>query len=221
MKNYEKETNERKIERINITIKKFKTCPNLKCGNISEFYKSFPTFHFYLEENPIKEYSIKNFINDYFKKENEAEDEYKCSKCSNIFKIKSKSLFYQLPEAIIILIYYGKENNNYKNYYYDFEEILDFTNDEYMDKNIKNKKYFLSSIITCKYPKSEKEYFYTFCRKDYGSNFLIYYSKEDKGVRVHNAKINRQIKRLKKEEYDREKSYPYILIYTSLENKLN
>ena len=86
-----------------------------------------------------------------------------CSKCSNIFKIKSESLFYQLPEAIIILIYYGKENNNnYKNYYYDFEEILDFTNDEYMDKNIKNKKYFLSSIITCKYQKSEKEYFYTF-----------------------------------------------------------
>ena len=39
--------------------------------------------------------------------------------------------------------------------------------------------------------------------------------------RGYNAKINRQIKRLKKEEYDRKKSYPYILIYTSLENKLN
>ena len=71
MKNYEKETLECKAEKIYIAIKKFKTCPNLKCGKISEFYKSFPIFYFYLEENQIKEYSIKNFINDYFKKENE------------------------------------------------------------------------------------------------------------------------------------------------------
>ena len=221
MKSYENETNEYKPEKISIAIKKLKTCPSSICGKISQFYKSFPIFHFYLEENLKKEYSIKDFINDYFKKENEIEDEYMCLYCSKITKIKSKSLFYQLPEAIIILIYYGKENNNtnYINFYYDFEELLDFSNDEYMDKNVKNKKYFLSSIITCKYPKTEKEYFYTFCRKDYDSDFLIYYTKEYKGVRVHGKNIGRQIKRLKNNEYDQKQSYPYVLIYTSLENK--
>ena len=202
-----------KIEKINYVIKKEITCPDLNCCFISEFNKSFPTLHLYLKDNSEKEYTINECINNYFEKENE-ESEYMCSKCSKIFKNKSKSFFTKLPETLFIFIYYSNDFNN-KKYYYNFEEILDITNNKFIDKKIKYKKYFISSIIACKFPKTEKEFFYTFCRKENNSEFLIYYS-EEKKVKKHGKNIERQIRRLKNQDYDEEQSFPYVLIYTAL-----
>lgn len=140
-----------------------------------------------------------------------------CSKCSKIYKNKSKSIFYKLPETLFIFIYYLNDFKN-KKYYYNFEEILDLTNNIYIDKKVEYKKYFISSIITCKFPKTEKEFFYTFCRKENNSDFLLYYS-EEKKVRKFGTNIERQIQRLKSREYDEQQSFPYVLVYTALQNK--
>ena len=204
------------IAKINIVIKNNQVCPNLNCKKTNYFYKSFSTFHFYLMPNLEKEYTLIDCFNDFLKKENE-ETEYICEFCSNIFKNKSDCLFYQLPEQLIILIYYENIIKNYEKFFYSFEEILDFSNCKYIDKNVKYKKYFLSSFILCKYPKDEKEYFYTFCRKDKDSSFLIYNNNEKK-VREHGKVIKRQTKRLKNDQFDKRQSFPYVLIYTAYEN---
>ena len=82
---------------------------------------------------------------------------------------------------------------------------------------MKYKKYFLSSFILCKYPKDENEFFYTLCRKDKDSSFLIYNNNEKK-VREHGKVIKRQTKRLKNDQFDKRQSFPYVLIYTAYEN---
>ena len=206
--NREKKEN---FEKMNFVITKEITCPDLNCSFITKFNRSFPTLHLYLSDNSEKEYTINECINNYFEKENE-ESEYMCSKCSKIRKNKSKSLFYKLPETLFIFIYYVNDFKN-KKYYYKFEEILDLTNNTYVDKKVQYKKYFISSIITCKFPKTEKEFFYTYCRKDNNTDFLIYNS-EEKKVRHFGNNIERQIHRLKDKDYDEKQSFPYVLIYS-------
>ena len=166
--------------------------------------------------NSEKEYTLNDCLNDFFKKEYE-ESEYNCLHCSRIFGSKCKSFFYQLPEQLIILIYYENLINNPKNFFYNFSEELYFSNNEYIDKYVKYRKYFLSSMIVCKFPKTEKEFFYTFCRKYKDSNFLIFNNNEKK-VGTHGKIIKRQTKRLKKDPFDEKLSFPYVLIYTAFDN---
>ena len=216
MEDNKKESNAPGEEKLNITIEKSNICPN--CGNNNILYKFFPTFHLDLEDNSETEYTISKCINNYFEKENE-ESEYICSKCSKIFKNKSKSKFQKLPNDLIFFLYYKKKNgndNNSSEFYYKFEQTLDFTNNEFFDnQNIENKKFYLSSIILCKSPKTKEEFFYTLCRKGHDSDFLIYKTK-DKGVYRHGKIINRQVNRLKNEN-NKDLSFPYVLIYSKLE----
>ena len=205
--NQEKNEN---FEKINFVTTKEITCPDVNCHFITIFNRSFPTLHLYLADNSEKEYTINECINNYFEKENE-ESEYMCSKCSKIKKNKSKTLFYKLPETLFIFIYYVNDFKN-KKYYYKFEEILDLTNNNYVDKKVGCKKYFISSIITCKFPKTEKEFFYTFCRKENNTDFLKYYSEFETIEPEKN--IERQIHRLKNKDYDEGQSFPYVLIYS-------
>lgn len=208
-------------DKIKIVIKKTRICNNENCRNIENSYISFLNLHFYLKYNISKEYSIYDCFNELFKKQNE-ESENICSKCSKFIKSESNSLFHQLPESIFIFIYYGeeKDNNYFKKFYYKFEDIIDFTKFNYIDDNVKNKKYFLSSLIACRYPKIENdendnnEYFYTFSRKDKDSNYCVYNSTF---VNDNIKNVNSKIIKLKKEEeeFDPKRSYPYVLVYTA------
>ena len=212
IKSYIYKSNKPEMQRINIIFKNIQNCPN--CKKISEFYKTLPTLHFYLMPNLEKEYTLIDCFKEYIRKENK-ETEYICSQCSKICH-NSENIFIEFPEQMIILIYYENIENNYQNFFYSFEEILDFSNSDFVDKNVKLKKYFLSSFILCKYPKNEDEFFYTLCRKDKESSFLIYNNNEDK-VREHGKIIKRQIKRLKNSNYDEKQSFPYVLIYTAFD----
>ena len=198
---------------INIVIKKKIKCPNIKCERNIETLESFSTLHFYLPYGADKEYTIYDCFNDFLEKENQ-QKEYECKKCSCIFKAESKNIIYQLPEDIIIFIYYNDEEKDYDDFYYKFEEELDFTKYDFIDNNVKNKKYFLSSLIACRYPRTEDEFFYTFCRKNLKSNFLIYYSDFNYLKREVNN-VNNKILKLKTDQYDRKRSYPYVLVYKS------
>jgi len=195
-----------------IILKKTRICSNLKCRKQLEFYKSFSTLHFNLNYNKEKTYSIYDCFKYYLDKENEKID-YICPLCNQISKIESNSFFYYLTNPLIIFIYFGDEQKSYQDFYYKFEEIIDFSLIGFVKDNIKNKKYFLSSVIACKHPKEEEELFYTFCRKDLESPFWVYNSRD---VRGDIKKVSNKIIKLKDEKINENRSFPYVLIYTEL-----
>ena len=132
-----------------------------------------------------------------------------------------KKVYYKFPESIIIILFFGKNEENIQEYKYEFDEFLDFSKFkciDYLDEKIRNKKYILGGLIACKFPKNiYEEFFYTFYRKypnKKNSSFYIYNSKEKKVKEVPDVN-----NKLKKEEKEAEtKSYPYILIYNEIKD---
>ena len=132
---------------------------------------------------------------------------------------KLEKIFYRLPETLIFVIFFGKEraDDNFENCKYIFDEILDLNQPEYKDllgPEIKYKNYFLSSLIVCKFPQDDKQFFYTYCRKEKDSKYNIYNCKESK-VRT-NQEIKRGLKKLEKSELGDTTSYPFILVYNAI-----
>ena len=214
------ESNNYEPYKYKIILKKTKICKNEKCGKVSEFYKYFSSLHFYLNYNKEKTYTIYDCFKNYLNKKNE-EIEYICPICYKNSKIESNISFYYLTNSLIIFIYYGdeKDKNIYQDFYYQFEEIIDFSKTGFVNDNIKNKKYILSSIIVCKHPKDEEELFYTYCRKDYESLFWVYNSFD---IRGNFKTIKDKIIKLKDEKLKKNRSFPYVLVYTQfVDNKNN
>ena len=132
-----------------------------------------------------------------------------------------KKVYYKFPESIIIILFFGKNEENIQEYKYEFDEFLDFSKFkciDYLDKEIRNKKYILGGLVACKFPKNiYEEFFYTFYRKypnKKNSSFYIYNSKEKKVKEVPD--VNNKLKKDKKEDGTR--SYPYILIYNEIKD---
>jgi len=132
-----------------------------------------------------------------------------------------KKVYYKFPESIIIILFFGKNEENIQEYKYEFDEFLDFSKFkciDYLDKEIRNKKYILGGLIACKFPKNiYEEFFYTFYRKypnKKNSSFYIYNSKEKKVKEVPD--VNNKLK--KEEKEDGTRSYPYILIYNEIKD---
>ena len=216
--NYGIEQNIYTEDNISTVIKKIRKCSDINCGKTETIYKNMTTLHFNLKDTD-KEYSLYDCFDEFLKKEKD--EKGKCSKCSKESICIENSLFYKFPESIIILIYYGeeKDNDEFAHFNYNFEEIIDFSKiyNKFVDDQLKNKKYFLSSLIACKFPKVEKtpnkeegEFFYTFCRGDKDSNFVVYNE-----LILDNRNVKNKIKKLKTEAVDPKKSHPFVLIYTS------
>ena len=132
-----------------------------------------------------------------------------------------KKVYYKFPESIIIILFFGKNEENIQEYKYEFDEFLDFSKFkciDYLDKEIRNKKYILGGLIACKFPKNiYEEFFYTFYRKYPNkkiSSFYIYNSKEKKVKEI--SDVNNKLKKDKKGEGTT--SYPYILIYNEIKD---
>ena len=132
-----------------------------------------------------------------------------------------KKVYYKFPESIIIILFFGKNEENIQEYKYEFDEFLDFSKFkciDYLDKEIRNKKYILGGLVACKFPKNiYEEFFYTFYRKypnKKNSSFYIYNSKEKKVKEVPD--VNNKLKKDKKG--DGKESYPYILIYNEIKD---
>ena len=196
-----------------IILKKNKICQNEECKKVSNFYKSISILRFKLNINEDKIYTINDcFVNFLKNEKNENEFCPYCKKLNN--KMETKILINNLPDDIFIFIYYDDEKKkDYQKFYYNFDEIIDFSKLNITVDKIKEKKYFLSSLIACKYPKDkEDELFYTFCRKDLELNFFVY----------NNSYINDKIKniknkiiKLKDEDLNKKRSFPYVLVYSS------
>lgn len=212
-------------DKISIVIKKTRKCSNINCGETKTIYKNMTTLHFNLKDNN-KEYSLYDCFDEFLKKEKENDEKGKCSICSKGKICVEDIKFYKFPESIIIFIYYGeeKDQDEFKHFYYNFEEILDFSNinSRFVDDNLKNEKYFLSSLIACKFPKVKKdpnkdvrESFYTFCRGDKDSKYVVYTEE----LILDNRNVKNKVKKLKTNELDPKKSYPFVLVYTSIKDK--
>ena len=220
--NYGIEQNTYIEDNISIVIKKTRKCSDINCGQTETIYKNMTTLHFNLKDIK-KEYSIYDCFYEFLTKEKENDEKGKCSKCSKGKICVEDNIFYKFPESIIILIYYGeeKDNDEFTHFNYNFEEIIDFSKINVDDK-LKNEKYFLSSLIVCKFPKveydpkkNERELFYTFCRGNKDSNFVGY----QENVILDNRNVKDKVKKLKTDVLDPEKSYPFVLVYTSIKNK--
>ena len=220
--NYGIEQNTYIEDNISIVIKKTRKCSDINCGQTETIYKNMKTLHFNLKDIK-KEYSIYDCFYEFLTKEKENDEKGKCSKCSKGKICVEDNIFYKFPESIIILIYYGeeKDNDEFTHFNYNFEEIIDFSKINVDDK-LKNEKYFLSSLIVCKFPKVENdpnkdegELFYTFCRGDKDSNFVVY----NENFILDNRNVKNKIKKLKTEGLDPKKSYPFVLVYTSIKDK--
>ena len=220
--NYGIEQNTYIEDNISIVIKKTRKCSDINCGQTETIYKNMTTLHFNLKDIK-KEYSIYDCFYEFLTKEKENDEKGKCSKCSKGKICVEDNIFYKFPESIIILIYYGeeKDNDEFTHFNYNFEEIIDFSKINVDDK-LKNEKYFLSSLIVCKFPKVEydpkkngRELFYTFCRGNKDSNFVGY----QENVILDNRNVKDKVKKLKTDVLDPEKSYPFVLVYTSIKDK--
>ena len=113
-------------DKISIAIKKIRKCSDINCGKIETIYKYMTTLHFNLKDTD-KEYSLYDCFDEILKKEKDEKGE--CSKCSKETISIENSLFYEFPESIIILVYYGeeKDNDEFAHFNYNFEEIIDFS----------------------------------------------------------------------------------------------
>ena len=174
-------------------------------------YRYSSYLKFYLTEN--KTNTLIDCLEKYLK---EAKDDNLYTNKSNKSLFYTNNIYVKFPQTFYILIYYGKNKEEPINFLYNFDEILDLNNVEFVDKNIKYKKYFLSSMIVCKFPKQEKGYFYTFFRKDMNNSFRIYNSRDNQVNDIKNT--NKELEHLKQEKQGQSKnikSYPYVLVYTA------
>ena len=201
-------------DEYNIIIKKISN------ENKSE-YGIYNYIKLYLSEEK-KVYTLEQCLEDYLKGSDDPLLTNVSSPNKIIFSDIDKKLYYKFPKSIIIFIYYkknDKDEENPLNYFYNFSESLNLSKANFVDEDIQFKEYFLSSLIVCKFPKNEeRKFYYTYCRKNKESNYIIYNSK-DKDIRDIKEKfkfVQNILKKEKIEDKNSSKSYPYVLIYTAV-----
>ena len=166
-------------------------------GTESYEYLSYIQFNLIENEKYTMEKCFKNYLNEIIKK-------------------GEKSFYIEFPESIFIILFFGNKEENPHKCLYNFSEILDFTDTEYVGKDLKYNKYFLSNLIVCKFPKQEKVIFYTFCRKNKKDKFNIYDCRV-KEVR-EGFDVQKYLKKDKEVDFNSTVSYPYVLVYTAIKD---
>ena len=185
-----------------------------KENNIKYRFSSFLRFALTEEEKTMDEY-FKDYLN-------KAKDDHMFTNVSKNDLNYGENIYYKFPESITILINYGNNEKEPYKCHYNINEILDFTNAPYVDQdNIKYKKYYLSSIIVCKFPNEEEnKFYYTYCRKDKNSKFIIYNSKDNQVNEIKDDLIvMKHLKNQKGDKINRVKSYPYVLVYNAFNDE--
>ena len=226
--NWLEENEKSEIDEIDTKIKdvivRASTKKHLK-GNISSKYRFSCFIPLYIHEDIKTSFTISIGLRNYLNDINYQEIGYE--------KDEINKVFIRLPETLIFLIFFGKikddnpENNenierdeNLEKCKYDFDEILDFNQPEYKDlfaPEIKFKKYFLSSLIACKFPKIYKEFFYTYCRKEQDSKYFKYNCKESKVEK--NQDVKNKLQKFKDSKIGDTSSYPYVLVYNAIKDE--
>ena len=198
-------------------------------SQISDIEKNSKDIILKAEVNNEKKFIPINFI--IFNLSEEGDKIYKFEDCFQNFLEKidqkrypfiKKKFFYKLPETLIILLFFGKNKETPENCKYAFKEVIDFSKSEYanlIDGDVKSKKYRLSGLMACKFPKIEhKRFFYTFSRKNKNDNDNGYYLYNTKEKEIHEENdVNDKLQKNNKVNEKGSTSYPYVLIYNEIE----
>jgi len=185
-------------------------CEN--CKKISEYNElKFIEFNipeiisFYNKKNKNK-ITIYDCFHYYFNSLNIENSYLFCEKCH---KRKFEVILKSLQKDLIIFIDYGKEKKEF-NKSYEFDEIINFKNFTFLNKEDRNKEFFLSTFIVCKNMGYYFETFYTMARNNENSNYYIY-----NGMDVRpNIKVSNKLKKKKIDLKNYKESWPVVLVYS-------
>lgn len=209
-----KDNNEKGITHVVIQAVPY---DNINDKKIKKYrYSNFIEFN--LGKKEVDTFTLSVCLKNYLKDIKRVDHPYIKGLSDSDKSIELKKVFYMLPEILIIIISYGNDNDENLQYCrYDFDEILNLDKPEFsglLGPEIKNKKYFLSELIVCKFPKNDKEFYYTYSRKDKNDKFNIYNSKEKK-VRT-GLEVKKILKKMNDTSLDGTTSYPFVLVYNSI-----
>ena len=131
-----------------------------------------------------------------------------CNTCQNTYPGSTQQSIYQLPPVLIIVLNRGKNNQDF-NEKFNFPEVLDFNEGNFVASN-KNKRFFLCGIITHLGESSSSGHFICYCRNDLNDPFVCYNDTQvADGIEIDEGmKCN-----ISNNSY--EKRTPYILFYHS------
>ena len=196
----------------------------MKCIGCNITKYSFQTFNLLIFPlKKVKDYKMRkyggNFFNynldlnlyDAFECEQEVErlegdNMIYCNQCKKLSPGIHKQEIYGMPRILIIILNRGKNNQDF-NEEFRFDEILDFTDKNIVQKIESYKKYYLCGIITHLGESGSSGHFIAYCRNNQSENFVCY---NDDCV----CTVNTQDAMSAKISYEAmEKKTPYILLY--------
>ena len=180
-------------------------CQNISKNNELKFIEfNIPKIiEFYDKKNKITIYDCFHY---YFKSILNIENSYLfCEKCH---KRKFEVILKSLQKDLIIFIDYGEKKEF--NMSYEFDEIINFKDFTFLNKEDRNKEFFLSTLIACKNMGNYFETFYTMARNNENTKYNIY-----NGIDVRpNIKVSNKLKKEKIDLTNIKESWPVVLVYS-------
>ena len=204
---------------INYILKDFQESNLITQGNLKELKiicKSCENKS--MDDVKIIEFNFPKIINNYINKKNNITiydcfqyyfkslflDPFICDICHQ--PNKSSGIIF-LPKILMIFIDFGNKNN-YK-ISYEFDEIINFKEFDFINNEDKNREFFLSSIIACINLGDYFETYYTFARDNETSLYYIYNGNDVRG----NMKVTNKIKKKEINLKNKKESWPFVLVY--------
>jgi ubiquitin C-terminal hydrolase len=192
----------------------------MKCNNCRITKYSYQTFNMLIfilkkvKDDKMKSNEYNKRINLYDAFENDrkietldGENMIYCNKCKSLCSGLHHQMIFSLPPVLIIVLNRGRNNQDF-NEEFDFEEVLNFTNNNYIIYEKSYKKYFLCGIIVHLGESSSSGHFICYCRKTVNEKFVMYNDTQvSENIEIDDAK------KCSISDNANEKRTPYILFY--------
>jgi len=130
-----------------------------------------------------------------------------CNNCKCMTSGSRQEMIYSLPPVLIIVLNRGKNAQDF-NEQFDFPEVLNFIETNFVIFEGSYKKYYLCGLISCIGGSSSNVHYICFCRNSIDSKFIMY----NDTIVSENIEIEEAMK-CTISDNDNEKVIPYILFY--------
>ena len=137
----------------------------------------------------------------------DVENKIYCNFCKSQQSGSRQEEIYSLPPILIIALNRGK-NDQYFNEEFNFPEVLNLNDTNYVRKENSYKKYFLCGLIKYFGEDCSNSHYISYCRNSVNDKFVMY----NDTLVSENIEINDAIK-CKISDNNNENENPYILFY--------
>ena len=189
------------------------------CCATTYSYQTFNKINFILKE--IKDDKIKNIGKEYYKGINiydafdymrkinilDGENMIYCNTCNRMASVFSQEMIFSLPPVLIIVLDRGKNDQQFIENF-NFPEVLNFTQGNYVLCEGSYKKYYLCGLIKHLRTHNINDHFISFYRNSINEKFVAY----DDTLVFENIEINDAMECIISNN-NNEKMTPYILFY--------